>query len=98
MKEDKVIPTQTLISSIGSDISIYTFFTAAVATIVAFISNLRTTIGEIFFKEGELGITQSGYEDLKFFIDTNGNLIIQSNSDKTFYLNSNGELIMEEPS
>ena len=98
MIENKLIPTTTNVSSVNGNLSIFTFFTAAVDYIVAFISEIKQSVGGKLFKEGELGITQNGYEDIVFFIDTKGNLIIQSNSDKTFYLNDLGELIMEEPS
>jgi len=98
MIENKLIPTSTVVSSLNGDVSVFTFFTNALDSIVAFISNLKTTIGGVSFKESELGVIQSGYEDVKFFIDNKGNLIVQSNSDKNFSINANGELIMEEPS
>lgn len=98
MIENKLIPTNTEVTSKEGVLSVFTYFTAAIESITAFISQLKQSVGGKSFKEGELGIIQNGYEDITFFIDLNGNLIIQSKSDKNFYLNSNGELIMEEPS
>jgi len=97
MSEQKILNTITETQRSGNYLGIYTYYLGrCINTLRSYISNIFQITSGITIKENELFFKQTGLDDVSFYIDNNGNLIIKSNTDKDFSLNSDGELIMVE--
>jgi len=97
MSEQKILNTITETQRSGNYLGIYTYYLGrCINTLRSYISNIFQITSGITIKENELFFKQTGLDDVSFYIDDNGNLIIKSNTDKDFSLNSDGELIMVE--
>lgn len=97
MSEKKILNTVTEILRSNNNLGIYTYYLSnCINSLIAQISSVVQKIGGINIKENELFFKQTGLEDVQFFIDSNGNLIIKSNQGKDFFLNDEGELVMIE--
>lgn len=97
MIEEKILHTETDVSIISNEISIFTYFVGGLKSLTSFFSAVYESIGGVNFKENDLGFENVGYDDIKLFINNKGELLIESNTDKNFSINASGELIMEEP-
>lgn len=95
MSEKKILSTITEIRRSLNSLGIYTYYSGSLKSIVAFITNAVKTINGVHFLENQEGFTVTGFNDINFYIDSNGDLIITSNDDKNFYINEFGELIVE---
>ena len=65
-------------------------------SLVATIYSSSRTANGVQFKEGELGFNNNNYRDVSLHINSLGELIIESDENKTFSINTLGQLIMEE--
>jgi hypothetical protein len=81
MAETRLINTTTRVTTAGSNITIYTYYTESSNLLEFFITSTDTVIGGVSFIENELGYTKEG--------DLWGDIV--------FYLNSSGELIVNDP-
>lgn len=95
MSEEKIIRTNTIVSSTQNYLEIFTYYVGG-KFIEMFISPLSTFVDRAKFRENELGLRKDGYEDVEMFINSMGELVVKSDSNKDFTINSDGELIMEE--
>lgn len=91
-----VLKTITEVTKSIGNLAIFTYFVETLSSIRAFISDSVFQLEGENIIENELYFVVNGYEDVSFFIDENGELIILSDDNKTFTVNDNGELIMEE--
>jgi len=92
----EILNTQTIINKAGSNIGIYTFYTPRSEDILAFIADSVITKNEVNFIEGELGITKYGYDDVQFFLNESGDLVVSSLDPDRFDINSDGQLTITE--
>lgn len=92
--ETKILNTNSELRKTSTLISLFTYYVKEFF-LRAFISETDKIENGVDFKQGEEGFTVGGYTDLSFNINSEGELIIQSNDDKNFYIDSNGALIME---
>lgn len=95
------ISTITITYIVGSTIDIETIYWDGITyTLLAFLAEEETTISDVSFNEGELGIIMhSDYypTDIDYSIDNEGNLIVQGNSDiENYSIDTDGNLIYEE--
>ena len=93
--ETKVLTTKSELSKVGGIISLFTYYVADFF-IRAFISNKKETKNNVEILEGEGIFEYSGYDDVNFYLNNKGELIINSSDNKEWYINELGELIMEE--
>lgn len=98
MPELKIIPTVTEANITGTLISIKTSYQENVLpdTIEAFISDLPGNKNLIPYTNGELIITtKNSPQNLNYFIDSNGNLILIANTGdgSKYSVDNNGHLI-----
>lgn len=98
MPEEKILLTQTSVSIIGSAISIRSYYNgeeAANDTLAAFISDIVQTVDGVGIIEGELSIQMNENYPLEidYTIDSNGDLIVNSDDANNYSINSSGQLI-----
>lgn len=100
MAETKIIETQTLVTIVGSAISIKAYYETGVSsgnTLLAFISDIVQTVDGVGFIEGELGITMENYPTaIDYEIDNDGNLIVIADDAEHYSIDSSGSLIYTE--
>ena len=89
--------TNTDVTRTDDSLKIFTYFVTVTKGFNAFFATSTNYINGKFFKENELGFVNKGYDDIDIFINSDGELIVKSNTDKNFTINDDGELIMEEP-
>lgn len=97
MSEEKTLNTKTDISIVSGNISIFTYFIDGLKSLRAFFSSTQENLDGVIFQENDLGFKNTGYEDLIFYLNNKGELLVESDENKDFSINENGELIMEEP-
>ena len=93
--ENKILQTTTEVTLSGSNISIYTYFTDSLRYIKAFIKNVVDWVNGVRFVENEEGFVVAGFDDVDFYLNNRGELIVKSNDDKTFTIDSDGYLIFQ---
>jgi len=91
-----VLNTKTDINISGSDIEIYTYYSEFEEIISAFIMDEVKNINGVSFIEGEEGYTIEGYPDVSFFINDDGEFIVQADDPDKFAINSDGQLTITE--
>lgn len=96
MPEQKILNTETEIQISGSTLGIYTYYTNKLQDIIAFISSSIQNINSILFAEGELGYKKSGYSDVSFFLNNNGDMIVMADDADKFSINGDGQLTITE--
>lgn len=99
MPQTAQIPTILLITPTGGENYNITskYYEAPPSTIMAFISDLISTLNLTSFVENELIITVSNIGLIYYYIDTNGNLIVVSVDSANYEIDINGELIYNIP-
>lgn len=92
-----ILDTRTTITRVGNAISIFTYYndTGSIDYLFFFISDTQGSKNGTSFNEGDLVYEKDGYDDIKVNLTSFGELLVESDSDKTFSINSDGELIME---
>lgn len=93
---EQLLNTNSELQRSGNLISLFTYYVKDIF-LIGFICAINKIENKIEFKQGEEGFTWGGYSDLNFRINSDGELLIDSNDDKNFYIDNDGNLIMEEP-
>lgn len=92
-----ILDIRTTVTRVDNAISIFTYYndTGSVNYLFFFISDTQGNKNNTSFDEGDLVYEKDGYEDIKINLTNFGELLVESDSNKTFLINSDGELIME---
>lgn len=94
MAEEKYISTSTNITKISSSITIETCYTPDVGDdIYLFIADSNKIVNSIPFLQGYEGVVNDNF-DADFYIDSLGNLIVDSPYSDDMQIDSNGDLIL----
>lgn len=97
MPDKQVLNTGTnIIKTPPDDLGIYTYYTPRLEDIFAFIADSVYSENGVSFIENEEGYTIVGYEDVSFFINEDGDFIVQSLDPDRFAINSDGQLTITE--
>ena len=92
----EILSTRTDIIISGSDLGIFTYFDNSIKRIIAYISDTVFSKNGGVFLEGELGYDKEGYEDVSFFLNERGELVVKANDPSIFNIDSNGQLTITE--
>lgn len=96
MVEDKLISTETRVSTTQSAIDIFIYYVDKLAKKLSFfVSGSNKVVDGISFKQGDLGYTYENTSEL-FSKDENGNLIIVSEESSKYEINEQGQLTFVE--
>lgn len=95
MPQTKVIPTATILTVLNTAISIFTFYNTGLPYILsAFIAQVVSSLNGVGYIEGQLIITATNYpQDIDFWVDSSGNLIILGDDANQYSLDGNGNII-----
>ena len=96
MADKRVLTTHTDVTIQGTNIEIYTYYTPRENDIFAFITDSLKTENGVSFVENELGYTKRGYDDVSFFINENGELVVLANNPDQFAIDTDGQLTITE--
>jgi hypothetical protein len=100
MPETKVLNTRTLVTIIGANISIQSYYDQGIVNnniLEGFISDSIKTVEGMNFIEGELGIRMQNYPSkIDVTLDDNGNLVIVGDDADKYSLDASGNLIYTE--
>jgi acyl carrier protein len=101
MPETKVLNTRTLVTIIGANISIQSYYDQGIVNnniLEGFISDSVKTVEGVDFIEGQLGIRMNDQypSGIDVTIDSEGNLIIVGDSVEKYSLDASGNLIYTE--
>mgnify|MGYP001026884322 CR=1 FL=1 len=91
----KILNTATEILRNGSSLGIFTYYVGSDLLEFFFIFIPETKDG-ISFVENELGYRKVGYEDVDFFINNNGDLVVESDDVERFEIGNDGNLYLDE--
>jgi len=95
MPQTAIIPTFTSISIIGTQISIKSqYVNVPPYTIIAFIADVDGTLDGVSYFQGDLIFSVMNYPGLaiNFYLDSNGNLVVNSFDANHYSIDSNGQL------
>lgn len=87
-----IINTKTKVTLTGSNVDIYTWYQKCLGYLNFWIHGLPQNINGVNFEEGQLGYTIEGSNDI-FFLNSDGDLIVQSDNVDKYSINSNGDLL-----
>lgn len=91
-----VLNTETVVTQSGTSLSIYTYYVSGDKYIIAYISNVSETVDGIVIKENELIFIINGYDLTDFYLNSNGDLVVNSDIASDFDVNSDGMLTIYE--
>lgn len=94
----KTLNTRTVYSVNNGNFSLFTEYIGnpEELSVIGFICNSNLIGNGVAFKQGEEGYVFN-YPDLKFALNSRGELVITSNDDKNFSIDDYGNLVMTEP-
>lgn len=87
-----ILNTKTAVNISGSNISIYIWYQKCLGYINFWINGASGAIDGVSFIEGQLGYKVDQVDDL-FFLNTSGELIVQSDNPDKYSVDSNGNLL-----
>lgn len=96
MPDKVILNTETIVTHSGSSLSIYTYYVSGDKYIIAYISDKAETVDGISIKENELIFIINGYDLTDFYLNSNGDLIVDSDIAPDFDVNSDGMLTIYE--
>lgn len=97
MPEIKVLNTTTKVTTSNGLLSVFTQYIENVSgSIIAFITDTVSAIEGIYFKECQLGYTKDGYQDVSFYINEMGELVVISDNPERFAIDEDGNLTITE--
>lgn len=89
----QVLQTITTVSRVSGVASILTEYAPSAEFIRMFIHDPPTVVGGVSFKQGELEFSKKGFEDVNFFINNRGELVVNANNPQQFSIDADGYLI-----
>lgn len=92
----EILSTKTDILISGNDLGIFTYFDNSSNKLITYIANSVFTKNGVSFLEGQLGYDRDGYEDVTFFLNEKGELVVKSENPDRFEVNSDGQLTITE--